>query len=257
MNKPAAVTAFVALILVGIGGTIFTARAADEPKIPEREWSFSGIFGTYDHAQLRRGFQVYNEVCSACHSLNFVAYRDLEQIGFSKDEVKAIAAQKQVTDGPNDQGEMYQRPARPSDHVVPPFANEEQARLANNGALPPDLSLMADARKGGPNYIYAILTGFVNPPPGFKVIEGKFYNAAFPGHNISMPPPLSDGAVDFTDGTPATVDQEATDVAAFLNWAAEPKLEERKEMGVKVMMFLIVLTALLYAVKRKVWRDIH
>ncbi|MGB8274702.1 MAG: cytochrome c1 [Alphaproteobacteria bacterium] len=231
--------------------------AAEEAPIAAREWSFSGIFGTYDRAALRRGFQVYKDVCSACHSLKLVAYRNLGDIGFSDDEVKAIAGAAQVTDGPNDQGEMYQRPARPSDRFVPPFANDVLARLANNGALPPDLSLMTKARTGGPDYLYAVLTGYGEPPAGVTMTEGMYYNGAFPGYQIAMPPPLSDGAVEFADATPASVDQMASDVTTFLNWAADPKLEDRKRMGVKVMMFLFIFTAMLYAVKRKVWRDLH
>jgi ubiquinol-cytochrome c reductase cytochrome c1 subunit len=249
--------AFFSAALALFAAAASPARAAEEAGVAAREWSFSGIFGTFDRAALRRGFQVYKDICTGCHSLNLVAYRNLEQIGFSADEVKSIAAQSQVTDGPNDQGQMYQRPARASDHFVPPFANEVLARLANNGALPPDLSLITKARKGGPDYLYAVLTGYTEPPAGVTVADGMYYNAAFPGHQIAMPQPLADGAVEFADGTPATVEQMASDVTTFLDWAADPKLEDRKRMGVKVMMYLLLLTAMLYAVKRKVWRDVH
>lgn len=240
-----------ALLSAFFGGN--AAMAADGPP----KWSFDGIFGSYDRAALKRGFQVYHDVCSACHSLNLVYYRNLQQIGFSQDEVKAIAGEKQVTDGPNDQGEMFQRPARPNDHFVPPFANEQLARLANNGALPPDLSVIVKAREGGPDYIYSIMTGFVDPPEGFKVPDGMFYNAAFPGHAIAMPPPLSEGVVTYADQTPATVPQMSADVVIFLNWAAEPELEARKKLGLQTMIFLVLLTAMLYAVKRKVWSGLH
>jgi len=240
-----------ALLSAFFGGS--AAMAADGPP----KWSFDGIFGSYDRAALKRGFQVYHDVCSACHSLNLVYYRNLQEIGFSQDEVKAIAGEKQVTDGPNDQGEMFQRPARPNDHFVPPFANEQLARLANNGALPPDLSVIVKAREGGPDYIYSIMTGFVDPPEGFKVPDGMFYNAAFPGHAIAMPPPLSEGVVTYADQTPATVRQMSEDVVIFLNWAAEPELEARKKLGLQTMIFLVLLTAMLYAVKRKVWSGLH
>ena len=232
------------------------AVAAEETPAPQ-EWSFSGIFGSYDKAAVRRGFEVYNQICSACHSLNLLAYRNLTEIGFTEDQVKSIAAEHQVTAGPNDKGEMYQRPAHPADHFVPPFANEELARLANNGALPPDLSVIVKARKGGPDYIYDVLTGFVEPPDGFKVPSGMFYNKAFPGHDIAMPPPLADGAVTYSDKTLATVPQEAHDVVTFLNWAAEPELDARKKLGLRTMLFLILLTAMLYAVKRKIWSKVH
>jgi len=248
--------AFRLVMLAALLAAVAThASAAEKPPAPN--WSFEGIFGTYDRAALRRGFTVYKDVCSACHSLELLYYRDLEKIGFSKDEVKTIAAEHQVTDGPNDKGEMYQRPARPTDHFVPPFANEVVARLANNGALPPDLSVIIKARKGGPDYVYALLNGFVDTPEGFQLPEGMFYNAAFPGHAIAMPPPLVDGGVTYADKTPATVPQMAEDVTAFLNWAAEPELEARKKLGLRTMMFLVLLTAMLYAVKRKVWSKLH
>jgi len=243
------------LTLAVLGAALFARAAAAADDLPR--WSFDGVFGSYDRAAAKRGFQVYHDVCSACHSLNLVYYRNLQQIGFTEDEVKAFAAEKQVNDGPNDQGEMYQRPGRPSDHIVPPFANEQQARMANNGALPPDLSVITKARKGGPDYIYSVLTGFVDAPEGVKVPDGMFYNTAFPGHAIAMPPPLVDGAVTFADGTNATVPQMAADVVVFLNWAAEPELEARKKLGVQVLIFLVLLTAMLYAVKRKVWSALH
>jgi len=188
---------------------------------------------------------------------NLLHYRDLQDIGFTPDQVKAIAANVQVTDGQNDAGEMYERPGRPSDVFKPPFPNDNAARAANNGALPPDLSLMVKARKYGPDHVHGIMTGYGEPPAGMQMAEGMNYNKYFPGHQIAMPPPLSDGAVTYADGTKATVDQMATDVANFLAWAAEPKLEQRHMIGVKSVLFLIVLTALLYGIKRKVWAAVH
>jgi len=231
---------------------------AEGVKPPARDWSFDGMFGTFDRAALQRGFQVYKEVCAACHSLKLVAYRNLTGIGLGVDQIKVVAAEFEVTDGPNDEGEMFRRPARPSDRFVKPFANENAARAGNNGALPPDLSLMTKARKGGADYLHALLTGYKEEPPaGVKLGEGMSYNVYFPGNQIAMAPPIADDAVEYADGTKATVDQVAADVSAFLAWAAEPELEERKRLGLKVLLFLIVFTALLYALKRQIWSDQH
>jgi len=246
-----------ALAAAAIGLAGGAAWAAEAPAAPEQRWSFEGIFGTFDRAAQQRGFQVYNQVCSGCHGLSFVAYRNLEAIGFSADDVKAIAAEREVTDGPNDEGEMYQRPARPSDAFVSPFPNDQAARVANNGALPPDLSLITKARPDGANYLHGLLVGYGEPPPEVTVPDGMYYNAYFTGRQIAMPPPLSEGAVEYADGTPATVEQMAEDVTVFLSWAAEPELEARKRMGVKTLLFLIVFTGMLYAVKRKVWMKLH
>ena len=254
MRRPLLALLTAALIGSAAGGT---ALAAEAPTPPELHWSFQGIFGTYDRAALARGFQVYKEICSACHSMNLMHYRNLQDIGFSADQVKEIAASVQVTDGPNDAGDMFERPGRPSDTFKPPFANENAARAANNGALPPDLSLIVKARKGGPDYVDGILTGFSDPPADMKMAQGMYYNKYFPGHQIAMPPPLTDGAVTYPDGTKATVDQMASDVSNFLAWASEPKLEERHFMGVKSVLFLIVLTVLLYGAKRKIWAAVH
>ncbi|HEX3065156.1 MAG TPA: cytochrome c1 [Candidatus Polarisedimenticolia bacterium] len=248
--------AAAAVALIGSTLAFSPARAQETPALPEVHWSFSGIFGVFDHAQARRGFQVYKEVCSACHSMNLLAYRNLEALGFTEDEVKAIAASVQVPDL-DDNGEVKDRPGKPSDHFQPPFANALAARAANNGALPPDLSVIVKARKGGADYPHALMIGFVEPPAGFKLQNGMNYNEYFPGHQIAMPPPLQDNSVKYADGTQATLDQESQDVAAFLAWAAEPELEQRHETGVKVILFLIVLTALVYAYKRKVWAKVH
>jgi len=226
------------------------------PEIAAQSWSFTPPFGTYDNAQLQRGFQVYKEVCASCHSMRLLSYRNLGEPGgpeFSPKAVEILASQVQVTDGPNDKGEMFQRPARPSDAFRSPFANDQLARNANNGALPPDLSVMAKARPGGADYLYALLTGYHPAPPGFEVAQGMYYNTAFPGHQIAMPPPLSDGVVSYTDGTKPTLDNYARDVSAYLMWAAEPKLEERHMVGARVLIFLFVFAVIMYLAKRAVW----
>jgi ubiquinol-cytochrome c reductase cytochrome c1 subunit len=232
---------------------------AKKNSMPHEEWGFNSIFGTFDGAAMTRGFQVYKEVCSGCHSMSLLSYRHLSGIGMSAEDIKAVAASVQVLDGPNDEGEMFERPGRASDRFLAPFPNEQAARAANNGALPPDLSLMAKAREGGADHIVAILTGYGEPPACLKLNEGMNFNKYFEAgaFQIAMPPPLSDGAVSFADGTQATVPQMAHDVAVFLAWAAEPNLDDRHRTGVKTILFLIVLTALLYAVKRKVWSKIH
>ncbi len=230
------------------------------PEIARQSWSFTPPFGTYDNAQLQRGFQVYKEVCANCHSMRLLSYRNLGEPGgpeFAPKAVEVLASQVQVTDGPNEKGEMFQRPARPSDRFRSPFANEQLARLANNGALPPDLSVIAKARPGGADYIYALLTGYRPAPQGFAPAEGMHYNAAFPGHQIAMAPPLSDGVVVYTDGTKPIVGNYARDVSAFLMWAAEPTLEERYTLGARVMIFLIVFLAIMYLAKRAVWARVH
>jgi len=227
-------------------------------KLEKQAWSFDGIFGTYDRGALKRGYQIYSEICVSCHSLNFVAYRNLMDIGFDEETVKGIAAEFEVQDGPNDDGEMYLRPARPSDRFVPPYANEKASRAANNGAFPPDLSLMAKARKGGPDYLYGLLTRFKEEPPeGMELADGMNYNEVFPGHQIAMAPPLEDESVEYTDGTPATLVQHAKDITTFLTWAASPEMEHRKRLGLKVMLFLLVWTGMLIALKKKIWSKLH
>lgn len=227
------------------------------PKLPDHDWSFEGPFGTYDRAALQRGFQVYKEVCSACHSMDRLSYRNLTALGYSEAEVKAIAADATVTDGPNEEGEMFERPARPSDRFKAPYANIETAKYANNGAYPPDLSLIAKARKGGADYIHAILTGYEEPPAGKELLPGQNWNRYMPGNVIAMPPPLMAGQVAYGDGTEGTVSQYASDVAQFLTWASEPHMEERKRTGLKAVMFLLVFAGVLYAAKRKIWANVH
>jgi cytochrome c1 len=259
MMRRALLGAVAALTIAASGAALAEEAAGGHEMSPlaSPHWTFSGLFGTFDQAQLKRGFEVYHGVCSACHSLKLVAYRNLSAVGLSENEIKAIAAEKEVAGEPDDEGNPTTRKALPSDHFVPPFANDNAARAANNGALPPDLTLITKARAGGADYVYSILTGYTDPPAGFKMQEGLNYNRAFPGHEIAMPKPLNDEQVTYSDGTKATLDQEAKDVVTFLTWAAEPELEARKRMGVKVMLFLILLTAMLYAIKRKVWADVH
>jgi cytochrome c1 len=244
-------------------------RPADKPRT-DVSWSFENpFFGHYDRAQLQRGFQIYKEVCSACHSLNRIQFHNLDEPGgpgFTEAQAKAIAAGYQVPAEPDAQnnGQIYDssgnrvtRAGTLSDHFPAPFANEFAARAANNGALPPDLSLIVKARAGGPNYVFSILTGFKTAPAGFKVLPNKYFNAYFEGGNISMPPPLTDGSVTFSDGSPNKIEDEAKDVVAFLTWASEPKMEARKELGFGVVIFLLVLSGLLYLSYRKIWHDQH
>jgi len=249
--KTAILSAAFALGLAG------AAQASEEVHIPEQSWPHSGVFGTIDKASAQRGFQVYKEVCSACHSMRLVPIRTLAGIGFKEDELKALAAGYEVQAGPNDAGEMFMRPGTPADRFPSPFPNDNAARAANNGALPPDLSLIAKARKGGEDYLYAFLTGFEEPPEGVTLMPGMNYNKVFPGHQVGMPNILQPDGVSYADGTKATPEQQAKDVATFLTFAAEPHLDARKQMGVKVILFLIVMAGLMYATKRKLWSTLH
>jgi cytochrome c1 len=250
----------IALAAALVAGATQTAMAssAGAPELMKPGYSFEGFFGRYDPGALKRGFQVFHDICSNCHGMSLVAYRNLKEIGLSDDEVKTVAAEREVQDGPNDDGQMFMRPARASDRYVPPFPNEKAAQAANGGALPPDLSLINKARKGGPDYVYSLLMGFEDTAPaGHEVPEGKFYNKYFPGGNIGMPPQIMDDLVTYADGTKATKAQIAKDIVTFLNWAAEPELNARKSLGLWVMGWLAVLTLLFYALKRQVWHDVH
>jgi ubiquinol-cytochrome c reductase cytochrome b/c1 subunit len=276
-----AASVVAALVVAGglFAGSAQSARAAEETTPPSQTWSFAGPFGKYDRGALQRGLKVYKEVCSNCHALSYIAFRNLGDIGgpgYSEAQTKAFAADYKIKDGPNDQGEMFERPGRPADYFPSPFPNEQAARAANGGAAPPDLSLIAKARsyergfpwfifdfftqfqEQGPNYIVGILTGFEDKPPaGVTIPDGSYYNKYFPGHAIKMPKPLSDGQVTFDDGSPATVQQYAHDVATFLMWAAEPHMEDRKKLGMQVFIFLIIFAGLMYFTKKKVWADAH
>lgn len=247
----------VAALALTLGHAAHASEAVRTPHQPETGWHHAGITGTFDRAALQRGFQVYKEVCAACHGLRLLSYRNLTDIGFTADQVKAIASGYQTMAEPDDQGDVKLRAATPADRFVGPFANDNAARAANNGALPPDLSLIVKARHGGENYIYSLLTGFEAPPEGVKLMAGMNYNPYFAGHQIAMPSPLTEGGVTYADGTKATVGQMAQDVTTFLTWAAEPKLEIRKQTGMKVMIFLIVFAFVMYCAKKRVWRKLH
>jgi ubiquinol-cytochrome c reductase cytochrome c1 subunit len=223
----------------------------------QMKWEFDSIFGRFDRASAQRGYQVYKEVCSACHTLKLVSYRNLTQLGFSENEVKQIASEALVTDGPNDDGDMFERAGLPSDKFSGPYVNEQQARAANGGAYPPDLSLITKARHDGPNYVYSLITGYKDAPDEFEMAQGKQYNPYFEGRQIAMPQPLTDDAqVEYRDGTYATKEQMAIDVVNFLQWTAEPETEHRKKMGVRTMIFLGILFVILLAAKRAIWKQV-
>jgi len=250
--------ALAAAAVIGLSSSV--ALAAGGPNAAQKpsgiEWTHSGPFGTFDRAAAQRGLVVYKEVCAGCHSLKYVAFRNLTGIGLNADEIKALAKEYDIADLDED-GEETDRPGKPSDYFPSPFANAKAAAAANGGALPPDLSLMIKARANGDNYVHALLTGYGDAPADFDVMEGLSYNPYFEGRQLAMTAPLSEDAVEFADGTPATVDQMAKDVVVFLAWAAEPTMEARKNLGVKVMIFLLIFTGLMYAVKRRVWADLH
>lgn len=247
------------LIILALPALAFASSesptAAHHPK--QLKWEFDSFFGRFDKASAQRGYQVYREVCSACHGLKLVSYRNLSEIGFSEAEIKKIASEASITDGPNDDGEMFDRPGLPSDKFASPYPNEQASRAANGGAYPPDLSLIIKARHDGANYVYSLLTGYEEAPEEFAIAEGKHYNPYFEGRQISMPTPLADDLqVAYGDGTFATKEQMAKDVVNFLQWAAEPETEKRKKMGVRTMIFLGVLFIILLAAKKAVWKKV-
>lgn len=248
---------FILLFGLIIAASGVVIASTNEAKLKIIKWNFDGMLGTFDRTSIQRGFQVYKEVCSACHSLDLVAFRNLTEIGFTEPQVKEIAQGYSITAGPNDEGEMFQRPGILSDYFPNPYPNEQAARATNNGAAPPDLSLIVRARENGANYIHSLLTGFnQTPPEGMVIQDNMHYNPYFPGGQIAMAPPLSDGIVTYTDGTKATVDQMSRDIVNFLQWAGDPKMEKRKEMGIKVLIFLCVFTVLFVIAKRKVWSEV-
>jgi ubiquinol-cytochrome c reductase cytochrome c1 subunit len=243
----------ILLLTILFLSSISSIAANEHIELKKIIWPFDGVFGTFDRESAQRGYQVYKEVCAACHSLSKLSYRNLKDIGITEPEIKEIAKQYTITDGPNDQGEMFQRPALPSDRFVPSFPNEQAARAANNGAYPVDLSLIIKARPDGANYVYSLLTGYEDPPEGFKLMDGLHYNKYFHGNQIAMPNPLSDGIVQYSAGTIASVDQMSRDVVIFLQWAAEPEMEHRKSMGLKVMIYLVIFTVFFYYAKCRIW----
>ena len=267
--KKALILGLVACSLMGA-----PVQAAEDAEAPKSvDWSFDGIFGHYDRASLQRGMQVYKEVCAACHGMRLLAYRNLMDLGYSEAQVKAFASQYEVqNEDPNDEGEMFNRPALPSDRFVSPFPNEQAARASNGGALPVDLSLIVKARAGGADYIYSVLSGYAEAPKDLKKPDTLHYNPYFPGdvsaywkgdpHHapkggmIAMPPPLGTDKVTFDDGKPSTVAQQARDVTAFLAWASEPKMEERKQFGLGAMIYLLLFTVLLWFSYKRIWRNV-
>ena len=249
------VVALAALIGVITTGQAHAGKATVEA--PQQSWSFKGPFGTYDRGGLQRGLKVYRQVCAGCHGMKRVAFRNLEDLGYDESQIKAIAAEYTFMDGPNEDGEMFERQGLPSDRFKSPFANDNAAKANNGGALPPDLSLIVKARHDGANYLYGLLTGYESPPEGFKILQGQYYNKYMPGHVIAMAPPLADDAVTYEDGTPQTAEQYARDVTHFLAWASEPEMEDRKRLGFNVLVFLIVFAGVMYGVKKKIWANVH
>tara|TARA_B100001123_G_C15220235_1_gene990964 strand:- start:394 stop:1176 length:783 start_codon:yes stop_codon:yes gene_type:complete len=230
--------------------------AEESQKLLKQDWSFKGFFGKFDRGSLQRGYQVYAEVCASCHSMKYLSYRNLNEPGgpeFSIEQAKAIASQFELTDGPNDDGEMFTRTAKLSDKFVSPYANNKEAKALNGGAYPPDMSVLVKARKGGADYIYSILLGYDEPPEDIQLDEGVYYNTYMYGNMIKMAKPLSEGLIQYSDGTKATEEQMAKDVTTFLSWAADPHLEARHKMGFRAIIYLIIITIFVYFSMKKVW----
>ena len=241
-------------------GISLSAQSAEKVEYLKTNWSFKGLFGKFDRGSLQRGYQVYTEVCASCHSMKYLSYRNLAEKGgpeFTEAQAKAIAASFEVTDGPNEDGEMFTRPGKLSDKFVMPYENVKAAQAANGGAYPPDMSVLVKARGGGANYIYSLLQGYEDPPMGISLDEGVHYNKFMYGNKIKMASPLSDGIVEYADGTEATVEQMSKDITTFLMWAAEPHLEARHQMGFKAILYLIILTILVYFSMKKIWSSIE
>ncbi len=245
----------VPFLIILLCSNLYAAGEAAKPL--KVDWSFNGFFGKFDRAQLQRGYQVYKEVCASCHSMKYLSYRNLGETGgpeFSDAEVKAIAAGFQIKDGPNEDGEMFERPGLPKDKFKSPYPNEKAARAVNGGAYPPDMSVLVKARSGGANYIYSILMGYEDiVPANIKLEEGVYYNKYMPGNKIRMPKPINDGGVEYSDGTKATVSQISKDVTAFMTWAAEPHLEKRKRIGFKTILYLLIFSVLVFFSMKKIW----
>lgn len=250
---------FAAVAISLLGFVPAKTQAAGEVVLEEQEWSFDGPFGRFDRQQLQRGFQVYREVCSSCHGLDYIAFRNLQEIGYSEDQTKVLASEYTIEECCDDQGDIFDRPAIPADYYPNPYPNAQFARASNNGALPPDLSLMTKARPGGPDYMYNLIIGYEEPPTEMaeEMMVGMYYNTVFEGNQIAMAQQLFDDLIEYSDGTPATSDQMARDVSAFLHWAAEPKLEVRKQTGVRVLLFTFIFTVLAYLLKRRIWADVE
>ena len=235
-------------------------HSAEKVKYLKTDWSFKGLFGKFDRGALQRGYQVYTEVCASCHSMKYLSYRNLAEKGgpeFSEAEAKVIAASFEVTDGPNADGEMFIRPGKLSDKFVMPYDNVEAATAANGGAYPPDMSVLIKARSGGADYIYSLLQGYNEPPAGITLDEGVYYNKYMYGNKIKMASPLSEGIVEYSDGTESSIEQMSKDVTTFLMWTAEPHLESRHRMGFKAIVYLIILTILVYLSMKRIWSRIE
>ena len=245
------------IIILGFSNNL---NSAEKVEYLKTDWSFKGLFGKFDRASLQRGYQVYTEVCSSCHSMKYLSYRNLTEKGgpeFTEDQAKAIAASFEVKDGPNADGEMFTRPGKLSDKFVMPYENVKAAQAANGGAYPPDMSVLVKARGGGVDYIYSLLQGYEDPPLGVTLDDGVYYNKFMYGNKIKMSNPLSDGIVEYSDGTNATIEQMSKDVTTFLMWTAEPHLETRHRMGFKAIVYLIILTTLVYFSMKRIWSRIE
>ena len=256
MKKIITITCLI--FLLSIGGQ--QANAAEKTDLLKIDWSFKGLFGKFDRGSLQRGYQVYSEVCASCHSMKYLSYRNLSEKGgpeFSVEQAKAIAASFEITDGPNADGEMFTRPGKLSDKFLMPYANDKEAQAANGGAYPPDMSVLAKARSGGADYLYSVLLGYEDPPEGITLDDGVYYNKYMYGNNIKMAKPLEDDLVEYSDGTIASEEQMAKDVVTFLMWSAEPHLESRHRMGFKVIVYLIILTILVYFSMKKIWSRVE
>ena len=250
---------FIILSVIILKSLVFSGKiyaASSDINYPKVTWTFSGLFGTFDKASAQRGFQVYREVCSGCHGMRLLSYRNLSALGYNQDELKALASQFDVSDGPNDEGEFFTRPGRPSDKFISPYPNEKAARVANGGAYPPDLSLIIKARPNGANYLNALLIGYQDPPKETIIPDGMYYNKFYSGNLIAMPQPLYEDGIEYLDGTKASKEQMAKDITTFLAWASEPEMEKRKRLGVTVISFLVVFSILAYCSMRQVWAPI-
>ncbi len=248
------------IVVIFFSNFLQNSIAADKVEYLKTDWSFKGLFGKFDRGALQRGYQVYTEVCSSCHSMKYLSYRNLAEKGgpeFSEAQAKAIAASFEVKDGPNSDGEMFFRPGKLSDKFVMPYENVKAAQAANGGAYPPDMSVLVKARGGGADYIYSLLQGYDDPPLGMILDDGVYYNKYMYGNKIKMSNPLSDGLVEYADGTEATIQQMSKDITTFLTWSAEPHLEARHRMGFKAIVYLIILTILVYFSMKKIWSRIE
>lgn len=248
---------YAILAVIALAALVYGMPRPANTSPPSQSWTFNGAFGTYDRAAARRGFQVYSEGCAPCHSMNFLHYRDLTGIGFTDEEIKTIAAAVQVPSGIDSQGNVVLKPGTPASRFRAPFFTEDAAREALNGSLPPDLSLATKTDPAGPNYVFALLTGYGDPPAGTTVADGMFWNRWFAGHQIAMPPPLVDDRFTFADGTKSTVAQNAHDVVTFLAWAANPEMEQRKHLGFSVVLYFVAIAGLTWLVKRRLWGSVH